>query len=115
MMFGSGAEPGLIRQVLSVLAVFILLGAALWKLGHVRNFFAITRRLKASRPTRTLETTERLSLTPHHMLHLVRVNHEEILVATYPNGCHVLGGGMELPVARALRDRTPADIRAHVI
>jgi flagellar biogenesis protein FliO len=30
---------------------------------------------------------ERLSLTPQHSLHMVRVNGREFVVATHPQGC----------------------------
>jgi flagellar biogenesis protein FliO len=72
-----------IREVLSVLIVFLLLGAALWKL----------RRgpwNRTSKKGRSLEPVEKLALTPQHALHLIRVEGREILVATHPQGCTLI-------------------------
>ncbi|HML18381.1 MAG TPA: flagellar biosynthetic protein FliO [Bryobacteraceae bacterium] len=82
----------IVRQVLSVLSVFGLLGAALWAL---RRGGRISVR-GAARKTRSLESIERMALTPQHSLHLVRVRGREIVVATHPQGCAVLiDGGTE--------------------
>lgn len=84
------------RQVLSILFVFGLLGAALWSLrrgGRVsfRGLFLSGLSLKGSAPkTRSLEAMERLALTPQHSLHLVRIRGREVVVATHPQGCAVL-------------------------
>jgi hypothetical protein len=46
-----------------------------------------------SRPasrTKSLRAVERLTLTPHHSLHLVELRGREFLVATYPQGCTLL-------------------------
>ena len=75
------------RQVISVLAVFTLLGAALWMLRN--GGFAKFRGFGPAR-ARQLETVERLPLTAHHSLHLVRIAGKEVVVATYPQGCAVL-------------------------
>ena len=74
-----------LRQVLSVLLVFALLGAALWKL----------RRgpwNRISKKGRSLELVEKLALTPQHALHLIRVEGREIVVATHPRGCTLMTG-----------------------
>jgi flagellar biogenesis protein FliO len=81
-----------VRQALSVALVFALLGFALWKLrrggaGTV-NFRAPWR--KSGGAARALESVERLALTPQHALHLVRVQGQEIVVATHPQGCTLL-------------------------
>jgi flagellar biogenesis protein FliO len=84
-------EVGTLRQALSVLLVFSLLGLALWKLRRPGfAFHPPWRRPRAS--ARSLETIERLALTPQHMLHLVRVQGREVVVATHPHGCTVLEG-----------------------
>lgn len=84
-------EVGTLRQALSVLLVFSLLGLALWKLRQpgvaIRPLW---RRSQAS--ARSLESMERLALTPQHALHLVRVQGREIVVATHPRGCTFLTG-----------------------
>lgn len=84
-----------LRQAFSVLLVFSLLGAVLWMLrrgGRVsfsglRNRFA---RKRSGENARSMESLERLLLTPQHTLHLVRVNGCEVLVATHPQGCTLL-------------------------
>lgn len=76
------------RQVLSVLFVFGLLGAALWTLrrGGRVSFKGSAGKL------RSLQSVERISLTPNHALHLVRIRGREVVVATHPQGCVVLLG-----------------------
>ena len=78
------------RQVVSVLLVFALLGAALWLLrrGGAASLRGLMRRTTAR--TRSLEPMERLALTPQHSLHLVRIQGRELLVATHPRGCTLL-------------------------
>jgi hypothetical protein len=83
-----------VRQTLAVLLVFALLGLALWKLRLLGNVTAGKAGPawwnRARRGPRSLETVERLPLTPHHTLHLVRMNGREVLVATHPQGCEIL-------------------------
>lgn len=75
-----------LRQILSVLLVFGLLGGALWMLRRGRRMsFPGT-----SRKQRSLEAIERMSLTPQHSLHLVRIRGREVVVATHPQGCSVV-------------------------
>ena len=85
-----------LRQVVSVLLVFSLLGAVLWVLrrggrislqGFTVNGLATKR---AMGNTRTMVAVERLALTPQHTLHMVRINGREVLVATHPQGCSVV-------------------------
>lgn len=76
------------RQILSVLAVFGLLGAMLWLLrggGRVRF-----RGLGAGPRPKQLASLERLPLTANHALHLVRIGSREVVVATHPQGCALL-------------------------
>ncbi len=40
-----------------------------------------------------LQSIERLPLTPHHSLHLIRVSGRTVLVGVSPNGCSVLDRG----------------------
>jgi len=79
-----------LRQVFSVLLVFSLLGLALWKLRR-RGSPAGWLWRKSAGGARALETVERLALTPQHALHLVRVHGRELVVATHPQGCTLLG------------------------
>jgi flagellar biogenesis protein FliO len=89
-----------LRQVFSILLVFSLLGLALWKLRRPGSPFRSPWR-KQGTSARALETVERLALTPQHMLHLVRVQGREVVVATHPQGCTWLGDS-------ALSDSTKA-------
>jgi hypothetical protein len=99
MTFISAAEPGVLRQVVSVLLVFALLAAALWRLG-ARQFDmrSLTLRkvlwgagaMKTARDGGMLLAAGRVALTPQHVLHLIRVDGREILIATHPTGCNVL-------------------------
>jgi len=84
-------DVGALRQALSVLLVFSLLGLALWKLRRPGSAFRPPWR-KQGAATRALEPVERLALTPQHVLHLVRVQGHEIVLATHPNGCTLLNG-----------------------
>jgi flagellar biogenesis protein FliO len=63
--------------------VFSLLAAALW---------SIRRRGVVPRKGRSLEQVEKLSLTPNHVLHLIRVEGRDIVVATHPQGCTLIHG-----------------------
>jgi flagellar biogenesis protein FliO len=81
------------RQVLSVLFVLVLLGAALWALrrGAVPLQGVFARRTQAK--TKSLQLIERVVLTPQHSLHLVQASGREWLLATHPQGCTVVSGG----------------------
>ena len=84
----------LARQTLSILLVFALLGTALWKLGKFKGGNMPFRWTSWRRPEQSpprLEKVERLALTPQHSLYVVRVHGTEILVATHPHGCTLLG------------------------
>lgn len=87
-------DVGTLRQVLSILLVFVLLGLALWKLRQPGVGFRSPWRRQGAE-TRSLETVERLALTPQHMLHLVRVQGREMVVATHPQGCTMLGASLQ--------------------
>jgi flagellar biogenesis protein FliO len=82
-------DVGALRQVLSVLLVFSLLGLVLWKLRRPGSGFRSPWRRPGGN-ARSLEAVERLALTPQHALHLVRVQGREVVVATHPQGCTVL-------------------------
>ncbi|HEY4361918.1 MAG TPA: flagellar biosynthetic protein FliO [Bryobacteraceae bacterium] len=88
------------RQVFAILLVFGLLGFTLWKLrrgGSPAALLPPWRRNAAwgSGKVRAMESVERLSLTPQHALHLVRVQGRQIVVATHPQGCTLLGDASE--------------------
>jgi hypothetical protein len=84
-------EVDTLRQALSVLLVFSLLGLALWKLRRPGVAFHPPWR-RPGGSARSLETIERLALTPQHTLHLVRLQGRAVVVATHPHGCTVLEG-----------------------
>jgi len=75
-----------VRQVASVLAVFAILGAVLWLLR--RGGLASLRGWRQQ--SKSLESIERLALTPQHALHLVKIQGRELVVATHPQGCTLL-------------------------
>ena len=84
------------RQVSAVLLVFGLLGMVLWALRRGGSasfrsapFGGVFARRMSAQP-KSLETLERISLTPQHALHLVRVNGRDLVVATHPQGCTLL-------------------------
>jgi flagellar biogenesis protein FliO len=100
-----------IRQLFSVLLVFALLGLAVWalrrggamgqrgalRIGSLRIGALAPFRLGFGRRPgreRSLASVERLTLTPQHSLHLVRIQGREVVVATYPHGCAVLTEGL---------------------
>ena len=78
------------HETVSVLAVLALLAICLWTLR--RSPASGWRAAFAKRLTkdRSIETVERMALTPQHSLHLVRINGRELLVATHPQGCALL-------------------------
>jgi flagellar biogenesis protein FliO len=67
--------------------VLTVLAAALWWL---RKKGAVRFRSYARRAPRRLESIERLALSPHHALHLVRLDDRAILVAQSPSGLVLL-------------------------
>ena len=78
-----------IRQVLSVVTVLALLGGALWWLRR-RGVAQFALQGRGSGKVKAMTVVERLSLTPQHSLHLVRIGERTILVAVSPGGCGLL-------------------------
>jgi flagellar biogenesis protein FliO len=76
-------------QLMAGLFVISLLAVTLWLL---RRGSAIRFRMPArQRPgERMLESRERLSLSPQHSLHLVRVGERAVLVAVHSGGCALI-------------------------
>lgn len=77
-----------VQQFLAVLLVFGLLGLAVWKL---RGGGAMPM-LGGRSQGRTLQSIERIELTPQHAMHLVKVHGHEVVVMTHPHGCSLLQG-----------------------
>jgi flagellar biogenesis protein FliO len=82
------------QQALSVVLVLGLLGGTLWWLrsrGMAQFAFKAAGRCKG----RSIQVIERMSLTPQHSLHLVRVADRTMLIAASPSGCSILEGFAE--------------------
>ena len=80
------------EQLLAVTAVLGLLCVSLWFLkrkGWARTSFR--RPARAGQPR--LEVIDRLSLTPQHSLHLIRLADRTLLVGLSPQGCNLLESG----------------------
>jgi flagellar biogenesis protein FliO len=78
-----------LQQMLAVLAVFGVLGGALWWLrGRVFARFAIAAPKKKNQSV--LSQVERLPLSATHSLHLVRMADRAILIASWPGGCQAI-------------------------
>jgi len=80
------------EQLTAVIVVLGLLCGSLWLLkrkGWARTSFR--RPARAGQPR--LEVLDRLSLTPQHSLHLVRVADRTLLVGLSPQGCNLLESG----------------------
>ena len=75
------------EQTLAIAFVLALLIGALWLLrrkGLATAGFALSRRAGASR---RIELVERISLTPQHSLHLVRIEDRLVLIGVSPSSC----------------------------
>jgi hypothetical protein len=87
-----GSVGSTFRQVFSIVLVFALLGVAFWKLRRGGSPLAFLGRWRGNAAGgRALESVERLALTPQHALHLIRIQGREIVIATHPHGCTLLG------------------------
>ena len=74
-----------LRQAGAAAGVLALLLLCLWWLR--RKGWAAPVWRGVTRPTRRLESIERLPLTAQHTLHLVRLGGRELLIASSPAGC----------------------------
>ncbi len=92
-------EP--LQQSAAVLLVLVLLGAAIYAL-RTKGMAMILRRSSGGARQRQLESIDRLPLTPHHSLHLVRVEGRTVLIAVSPGGCSMVDRGSENPFADAM-------------
>jgi hypothetical protein len=78
----------LLQQIATAAGVPALLGSALWWL-RARGAGGVRAGARARQPRR-LRAMERLPLSPHHTLHLVRAGERTLLVAAWPSGCALL-------------------------
>jgi flagellar biogenesis protein FliO len=78
-----------IRQLLAILVVFGLLGAVVWKLRSGPSLRGLL--VTTAGTDKRLQIVARQALTPQHGVFLLRIDQREVLVATHPSGCVVLG------------------------
>jgi len=78
-----------IQPALAVLFVLGLLGGGLYFL-RTKGLARFNGKGFGRPGARQMQTIERLSLTPHHSLHLVSVGGRTLLVAVSPGGCTVV-------------------------
>jgi flagellar biogenesis protein FliO len=75
----------------AVVLVMALLGGVLFLLKKRGvGSFSMPRMSGMSKAPRQMEVVERVTLGPHHALHLVRVGERRMLVATAPSSCQVI-------------------------
>ena len=83
-----------VQQALSVILVLGLLGGALWWLRR-KGMAQFAFKAPGSGRGRAMQVIERMSLTPQHSLHLVKVGERTVLIAASPAGCSILEGFAE--------------------
>jgi flagellar biogenesis protein FliO len=82
-----------VQQILVVSLVLALLGGTLyWLRSRGLAHFSLLKAGGAK--ARRMQTIDRLSLTPQHSLHLVRVSNQVLLLAASPGGCSVIDGSL---------------------
>jgi flagellar biosynthetic protein FliO len=77
------------QQLFIVAAILGILCGGLWLLKRKGWARPAIRRTRPDGQPR-LEVIDRLVLTPHHSLHLVRMADRTLLVGLSPNGCNLL-------------------------
>jgi flagellar biogenesis protein FliO len=85
----------LTEQIGMVLLVFTLLGGLLW-ISKRRGLAAFNIGARRGGNGRRMEVLERVSLTPQHAVHLVRVADRTVLIATAPSSCTLLDAPIAL-------------------
>jgi hypothetical protein len=80
----------------AVVAVLAVVSTALWWLRKKGGWGLAPKLLPkgARRSSRRLASVERLALSPHHVLHLVRLDERVILVAQSPAGLTPVEGAL---------------------
>jgi len=78
------------RQIAAAVFVIALLVAALHLLRRCRIGGPMTRWGSGRRSRRRLETVDRLALDSQHVLHLIRVDGRELLLAVDSHGCALI-------------------------
>lgn len=78
------------QQLLAIFLVLALLVTTLWLLRR-KGLASVNLSLPGrSAGPKEMELIERLTLTAHHSLHLVRVKDRVILIGLSPSGCSTL-------------------------
>jgi flagellar biogenesis protein FliO len=77
----------LMQQSAAITFVLVLLWVALWWL---KRKGAVTGRLRLNDAMREMEIVQRMALTPHHSLHLIRMKERTLLIAVHPGGLSVI-------------------------
>jgi flagellar biogenesis protein FliO len=93
----------------AVLAVLVVVGTALWWLRKKGGVRLLPK--SARRSSRRLASIERLALSPHHVLHLVRLDDRLLLVAQSPAGLTPLDGALAASPAPEAAFRAAASER----
>jgi len=78
-----------VQQLVMVLIVLGLLCGALWALKH-KGWARTGLRRQRDEGAPRLEVIDRLPLTQHHSLHLVRLADRTLLIGLSPHGCNLL-------------------------
>ena len=89
------------QQFIVVLIVLGLLCGALWALKR-KGWASTGLRRKRDEGAPRLEVIDRLPLTQHHTLHLVRLANRTLLIGLSPSGCNLLESA-EITIPAALR------------
>ncbi len=94
---GAAVDPAhfaMFEQILAALFVLALLVATLWLLRRkgIATMNLIPKRFGTAK---RMQIVERVSLTAHHSLHLIRVQNRTILVGVSPSGCNRLASFRE--------------------
>ncbi|MGD1094783.1 MAG: flagellar biosynthetic protein FliO [Bryobacteraceae bacterium] len=90
------------QQLVIVAVILAVLCGGLWVLKRKGWAQTTMRRSRADGQPR-LEVIDRLTLTPHHSLHLIRLADRTLLVGISPNGCNLL----ECPPSAAIPSLGP--------
>jgi flagellar biogenesis protein FliO len=78
----------LLEQMLIVLAVLVVFGGGLWLL-RKRGLVHLNVVSRSSK-RRNTEVLDRVTLTAHHSIHVVRLADRILVVGVWPNGCNLL-------------------------
>jgi len=76
------------QQLFAVVAVLGALSMVVWALKR-KGWVRMSARASRDSGTR-LEVIDRLVLTPHHSVHLIRLADRTLLIGLSPNGCNLL-------------------------